>query len=272
MTPTETAEAKAEELADCHGSALISAVMRKNKSDYLVAAMDNLKQEFATLFLKADERDELEAYKNTAELHLESKDKAIENWRKAYTDLKHERDHNKAMWEGQINRSKLAEQERDSLREELEASQIQHRVVLVRLEELQDDSIKTLNELREKLELAQADCAVKHEALKRLLPDWDIPPDDHDGHIACEITNGDVKAITKALSTNSGQSLLDELKRAKEKAEALDWFENFLKQFDAGIEVQISDKPFILYDEHEREWNGETLLSAINQAKKEQGL
>jgi hypothetical protein len=37
------------------------------------------------------------------------------------------------------------------------------------------------------------------EALARCLPDFEIDEDAHDGHVACEISIGDVKAIRAAL-------------------------------------------------------------------------
>lgn len=285
MTPIETAETKA--------TGFLNHVI--NGDDI----SRDIKKELTTLFLKADERDEQErrfkyeppepgfTVEVAAAMRLEQIKELLEEKR-------------------------ILTIERDSLHEKLEAIQIQHRVVLGRLEELQDDSIKTLNELREELELAQADCdkAVKdiraatdealeesglNECVQILISQRDnaremyksaekrVTTLEADCAVKHEALNDIAgyhvpehyvsKAARKVLETNSGQSLLDELKLAKEKAEALDWLEKDDKISDWIFSKNLQGQWFItqpMIGVHASRC--ETLLSAINQAKKEQGL
>jgi len=64
---------------------------------------------------------------------------------------------------------------------------------------------------------------------------------------------------------------LQELTLLIQKADALDWFEKFLISEGGYIDMEMSSTPYILANHTtDEEWKGETLLSAINQARKEQ--
>lgn len=161
MKPIETAETKAKNL-----------YARANKILGELYKAEIIK-ELVTLFLKAGERDEV------ADGFCEADGGLPDN----------------SILTAVFNLS----QERNSLREKLEASQIQHRVVLGRLEELQDKALSTNSgqSLLDELKTLRADS----EQLVRVRTDG------------------------KFIKVEDYNKLLDELKLAKEKAETLDWLE-----------------------------------------------
>lgn len=65
------------------------------------------------------------------------------------------------------------------------------------------------------------------------------------------------------------RKLLDELKLAKEKAEALDWLEDNFDRCAFGKGIEAEKRVWLFFSEEASgDVNGETLLSAINQARK----
>lgn len=304
MTPPtkREAETQAKELASdlSYGSCLKTSPEALSK--------------LTNLFIKAGEKDELAVYKNTAELHIEAKDKAVENWRKANTILKEERN-------SLLEKLELAEGEIDVILKQRDtclrflageismtdaemqsagigaATNIEQRHVCYLMKKERDPAqaelkemaktpqvdaaigtphqLTRLIELNKKLErnlnVAQADCAVKHEALKNCFH-----------HLGKEIgwktlkqsaddgTQKISREIAEVLdSTNPGQKLLDELKLSNEKAEALDWWELNHDHYFNGKNSEgwwIEDLELKLVTEKHT-----TFLSAITQARKEQG-
>jgi len=55
--------------------------------------------------------------------------------------------------------------------------------------------------LAERVNALEAALRLALAAAKQCLPEWEVPDDDHDRHICCEITNGDVRALLKAITT-----------------------------------------------------------------------
>lgn len=165
--------------------------------------------------------------------------------------------------------------ENNSLREKLELAEGAKDETLLKLVNTQSfarECQQAARKLEEQLLIAQADCAVKFEALKQVVEWFNAQSTLMPDKIYIPIQN--------ALSTNPGQSLLDrlhkdelttrldeasyqklldELKLAKEKADALDWLEN--NQL-VPCWPKEPDNLYRLWYEY-GEYTGKTLLQAI---------
>ena len=78
VTPEQ--QAKAREIADKHGAAIVAAMLRADQETHLVNAMNTLQNELATLIAKADERDA--AIESATKLDNEYRTAFIEHQRK----------------------------------------------------------------------------------------------------------------------------------------------------------------------------------------------
>lgn len=99
------------------------------------------------------------------------------------------------------------------------------------------------------------------EAIKSMLPDWEIPPDEYHGRVACEITNGDVRKAIAALKAarelklvNKKISLLRQVKYFTQEM-IMQLVDNSLKLENPKIRFGIIGAMKLQKTHIETEWN-----------------